>query len=228
MDKIQELKRDVSELESLMAQATRTKVKDMISIDCRKLVTEIIRIEEQLKKEQQSTATTPTASAPAASTTSKRYQIRLNNYAWHQSKKLVQFYVHLKNVQSLQPEAVTCTFTPKSVELSVIDLDGRDYIFTINKLLENITPAGSSWKAKTDMVVINLAKETPVSWSHVTETEKKASEAKKVPQMDKNADPSDGLMSIMKNMYEQGDDEMKRTIAKAWTEGQGKQRGGML
>jgi len=25
-------------------------------------------------------------------------------------------------------------------------------------------------------------------------------------------------MELMKNMYEEGDDEMKRTIAKAWTE----------
>jgi calcyclin binding protein len=29
-------------------------------------------------------------------------------------------------------------------------------------------------------------------------------------------------MDLMKNMYETGDDEMKRTIAKAWSEGQKK------
>ena len=29
-------------------------------------------------------------------------------------------------------------------------------------------------------------------------------------------------MDMMKKMYEEGDDEMKRTIAKAWTEGQDK------
>ena len=56
--------------------------------------------------------------------------------------------------------------------------------------------------------------------------------------MDDNADPSAGLMNVsialfnelrlvlidefcfqmMKKMYDDGDDEMKRTIAKAWTE----------
>ena len=31
-------------------------------------------------------------------------------------------------------------------------------------------------------------------------------------------DPNAGLMDMMKQMYDDGDDEMKRTIAKAWTE----------
>ena len=35
-------------------------------------------------------------------------------------------------------------------------------------------------------------------------------------------------MDMMKKMYQEGDDEMKRTIAKAWTEGQDKKgMGGM-
>ena len=61
--------------------------------------------------------------------------------------------------------------------------------------------------------------------------------------MDDNTDPSAGIMNVsilenvnlnkklnlflqlMKKMYEDGDDEMKRTIAKAWTEGQDKKNG---
>ena len=39
-----------------------------------------------------------------------------------------------------------------------------------------------------------------------------------MPSMDESKDPGDSLMQLMKNMYETGDDEMKRTIAKAWTE----------
>ena len=39
-------------------------------------------------------------------------------------------------------------------------------------------------------------------------------------------DPSQGLMKMMKKMYEEGDDEMKRTIAKAWTEGNQKRNPG--
>ena len=37
-----------------------------------------------------------------------------------------------------------------------------------------------------------------------------------------DADPQANIMNMMKNMYDEGDDEMKRTIAKAWTESRDK------
>lgn len=37
-----------------------------------------------------------------------------------------------------------------------------------------------------------------------------------------------GLMKVMKQMYDSGDSEMKRNIAKAWTEGQEKTRGNSM
>ena len=37
-----------------------------------------------------------------------------------------------------------------------------------------------------------------------------------------SSDPNNALMSIMKKMYDTGDPEMKRTIQKAWMEGQEK------
>lgn len=49
------------------------------------------------------------------------------------------------------------------------------------------------------MVFINASKNNSTTWSHVTEVEKKAAESK-TPKLDDNADPSEGLMSLMKNM----------------------------
>jgi len=43
-----------------------------------------------------------------------------------------------------------------------------------------------------------------------------------------NTDPTQSLMTMMKQMYEEGDDDMKRTIAKAWTESNSKRPGGDL
>lgn len=55
-------------------------------------------------------------------------------------------------------------------------------------------------------------------WSCLKSTDKVQNK-----KMDNNVDPqgdfSDGIMNMMRKMYEEGDDEMKRTIAKAWTEG---------
>lgn len=42
--------------------------------------------------------------------------------------------------------------------------------------------------------------------------------------MDDSADPSEGLMNLLKKIYTEGDDEMKRTLNKAWTESQDKEK----
>lgn len=46
--------------------------------------------------------------------------------------------------------------------------------------------------------------------------------ANRKPSVDDSADPSDGLMNMLKKIYSEGDDEMKRTINKAWSESQEK------
>jgi len=40
------------------------------------------------------------------------------------------------------------------------------------------------------------------------------------------SDPSKSIMNMMKQMYQDGDDEMKRTIAKSWQEAQDKKMKG--
>lgn len=42
------------------------------------------------------------------------------------------------------------------------------------------------------------------------------------PSYDENSDPGEGLMNMLKKIYSEGDDEMKRTINKAWAESQEK------
>jgi len=77
---------------------------------------------------------------------------------------------------------------------------------------------------ETDSVVIFLAKAKQVTWSAVTAEEKRAKELK-APKMDNaNADdPNAGLMNMMKQLYDSGDDDMKRQIAKSFAEGRNKQ-----
>ena len=42
---------------------------------------------------------------------------------------------------------------------------------------------------------------------------------------DEKKDPEAGLMDMLKDMYEDGDDDMRRTIAQAWTRSQDKKAG---
>ncbi|XP_039014972.1 DExH-box ATP-dependent RNA helicase DExH8-like [Hibiscus syriacus] len=48
------------------------------------------------------------------------------------------------------------------------------------------------------------------------------------PNLDKELDPMAGIMDLMKNMYEEGDEDMKRTIAKAWTDARSGKTGDSL
>lgn len=43
---------------------------------------------------------------------------------------------------------------------------------------------------------------------------------------DDKGDPQDSLMSMLKDMYDEGDDDMKRTIAQAWSKSRDKSDAG--
>jgi len=217
--KLKELRLDVAELNKLLSTAERQKVKDILSVEIRKLETEITNLKELSDKE--SVTDTSVTSVPPSKP--KCYEAKLNNYAWDQSDKFVKIFVTLKNVQTVEAADVFCVFTSKSVELKVNGLDNRNYTLPITHLLEEIDADKSYWKVKTDNIVIFLAKKkVGTKWSHMTTYEKKAKEPR-IPKLDQNDDPSAGLMDMMRQMYEDGDDDMKRTIAKAWTESREKQ-----
>ena len=63
---------------------------------------------------------------------------------------------------------------------------------------------------------MKLKKKTPNRWESINFVKK--FDATK--NMDKNEDPSVGLMKMMKRMYDEGDDKMKRTISEAFTKAQ--------
>ncbi|KAG6443366.1 hypothetical protein O3G_MSEX002811 [Manduca sexta] len=224
--KIKELRDDVDELNELLKQAKRKKVQDVLTLEIRKLETEMVKLKESENTTPMEVTHTPATSANSSQSKSKRYQIKLNGYGWDQSDKYIKVFVTLKNVQTLSKDQVYCKLTERSMELHVDNLDNKDYLLVINKLLEPINIEESHWKQKTDMVVVFLAKSNPnVKWSHMTEIEKKFEDQRnsrfKTDDMGKK-DPQDSIMSLMKNMYETGDDEMKRMISKAWYEGQHK------
>lgn len=114
-------------------------------------------------------------------------------------------------------------FEERSFEITIRNLKNLNYNLKIANLLNPIDLAGSYAKLKSDMVTIFLKKKKAgENWSYLTEKEMKIKD-KPAPKIDENIDPQEGLMSLMKKMYEEGDDEMKRTISKAFTESREKQ-----
>ncbi|KAF3419897.1 hypothetical protein E2986_10439 [Frieseomelitta varia] len=217
------LKLDIEEFNNLLRQANRQKSKDVLSLEIRKLQTELTKLIEENKIPQ----INPTN--VVSNSSQKYYEVKLNNYGWDQTTTTMKLYVTLKDVHQLPKEAVTCNFTEKSFDLHVLGLNNKNYSLTINNLCEDIDSDKSNVKIKVDMVIISLAKKVPKYWSHVTSVEKRIKESKtsSVPDMSEDNDPGTSLMNLMKKMYQEGDDEIKKTIAKAWTETQEKKAAGI-
>lgn len=222
-----QIKLDLEDLNSLLENATRQKSKDLLSLEIRRLQSELIKLRES--ETPKDDAMKETTTKPVSIGAPKCYDIKLNNYAWDQTDDYVKLYISLNNVQNLDKDAVYCNFFENSIDLHVIGLDNKNYFLPINNLCEAIVTEKSFIKVKTNMIVVSLAKKAKKSWSHVTSVEKilkeaKSSSFKNTP----NDDPNDSIMNLMKKMYQEGDDEMKRTIAKAWTENQDKKGSSMM
>lgn len=132
------------------------------------------------------------------------------------------------NAAKITDENVGVEFTSDSFVMT-ITTDAKDYKFTATSLLKpiNIEKSYKKVKPQDEMVALYLKKEKEgVNWGCLTTTEKRLKDSKsKTFEEDKSSeDPMGGLMNIMKKMYDTGDSDMKRTIAKAWTEGQEKSR----
>ncbi|XP_065334172.1 calcyclin-binding protein [Cloeon dipterum] len=215
-----ELNADLAELKSHLEKAERPRVKTLLNFEIRKVEAELLKF----NKEDTNPTEAQTQTKPVVPQVSKNYEVKLQNYAWDQSDNLVKLFVTLPGVQNLPQDQIQATAGGRSIELRVSGLENKDYVLHINNLLEPIGECSS--KIKKDMVVVSMKKRSMGShWSHITEVEKRAADAKvSKTKMDSSdsADPTAGLMGMMKQMYEDGDDDMKRMIAKAWTEGRSK------
>ncbi|XP_029394557.1 calcyclin-binding protein [Mus pahari] len=142
---------------------------------------------------------------------------------WDQSDKFVKIYITLTGVHQVPTENVQVHFTERSFDLLVKNLNGKNYSMIVNNLLKPISVESSSKKVKTDTVIILCRKKAEnTRWDYLTQVEKECKEKEK-PSYDTEADPSEGLMNVLKKIYEDGDDDMKRTINKAWVESREKQ-----
>lgn len=75
-----QLRLDVQELKSLVSLATRPKVKDILSLDLRKVETEVIKLQEQLSKEaEQQKAGSSTAGAVVTGA-ARCYDVKITNF----------------------------------------------------------------------------------------------------------------------------------------------------
>ena len=114
---------------------------------------------------------------------------------------------------------IDCEFTESSIDLRVLDFNSKNFRLKINPLNGPIDAFTSKMKVKSNSIVLELKKAKSKWWDDVKEKKNKFStDAKKKDEEGK--DPSAGLMDLMKELYQSGDDDMKRTIAESWQKAQ--------
>jgi len=224
MTEQEELRLDIDELNKLLQAAVRPRVADLLRA-------EIKRSELSLNTLSASRAADHASGdvgALQAKTTvvPEKYYKDITSYGWDQSDKFMKIYVSVPDLEGCTKDNVTTKFTEKSFQLQVENLRGKNYRCHVGFLWSKIVPSDSSYKIKTDSILLMLKKaETGKTWAFVTEREGKE-ETKKKSKFDvskeEDVDPSANLMNLLKKMYDEGDDEMKRTISKSWSESRNK------
>jgi len=165
------------------------------------------------------------ASAPVKSPLMMYHSIdRFSFDAGSGSDKFVTLYIPLSGVGSIanKKEQITCEFGKDSFDVTVLDLDGKNYRLKRDNLEHDIDSSKSKRIVKADKIVVKLHKikgdyGSFDFWSKLTDQKRK--EKKK-----KSADPSAGIMDMMKDMYESGDDNMRKIIGETMS----KQRNGEM
>ncbi|KAJ9565663.1 hypothetical protein OSB04_001629 [Centaurea solstitialis] len=212
-----DLSLDLEELRHLQSIAKRPHVVSLIS-------SEIRNLEEKQSNDAASVAPIPTPTptpiptpTPASVTTNLKAvsdpvlkYTTLGSFSWDQDTDKVKIYIFLEGVDQ---EKVQTEFNPKSVDVKFHDVQGKNYRCAIPKLNKEIVPEKCKVLVKPTKVIITLVKASKGNWLDLHFKEDKLK-----PSLDKERDPMAGIMDLMKNMYEEGDDEMKKTIAKAWTD----------
>ena len=223
MEKVQELKDTRDEIQSLLLTATRPRVKKLLQDELALIEREINSEEKLIENPAEDEPCAPVEAEKKAAVKKPQVALtKITSYAWDQSPKFVKIYIALPEVETLPEGNVSSKFTYNSLELKVFGLKGKNFQFQMVSLLHPIDPKSSSVKVKAGKLSILLKKSKEENWSCLTATENKNSKIQQ-PKFDENKDPGEGIMDLMRKMYDEGDDEMKRTIAKAWTESREKQ-----
>jgi len=149
--------------------------------------------------------------------------VNLEDISWDQGAGFdtptLSVYVGLPGVGKVKDQ-VDCKFGTCSIDLIVNDLDGKNYRYVQTNLEKDIIPAECKVLVKNNKVILKLAKVkgqySYESWQNLVAKKKRDPEEERK----KKADPSGGIMDMMKNLYDEGDDSMKKVIGEAMMKSQ--------
>ncbi|KAH7436115.1 hypothetical protein KP509_05G003400 [Ceratopteris richardii] len=196
-----DLSEDITELKALLSRATRPHVKSLISSEIQTL--EKVASTSAAQNEGKATLLHTSKAVPEV-----RYTT-ISSFSWDQDVEKLKIYISL---QGASEDKVNVEFKSRTFELKVHDVEGKNYRLCVPCLCKAIAPEKCKIIVKSTRITVILKKLDKGTWQDLHGKEDKLK-----PKLD-DKEPMSGLMQLMKNMYDEGDDEMKRNIAKAYSE----------
>lgn len=167
-----------------------------------------------------SSPSTTTATTPATSNIVPGGFIPLSDFSWDQGSygsSNISIYVELKDVGTVK-DNISFTSTADSFDLTITGLNGKNYRLFKDNLENDIVPDESKFVVKQNKVIIKLTKKKgQYSYEHWQNLVSKKSKEEK---NKRKSDPSSSIMDMMKDLYNDGDDNMKKIIGEAMMKSQ--------
>mmetsp|Transcript_4714 Transcript_4714/g.4867 ORF Transcript_4714/g.4867 Transcript_4714/m.4867 type:complete len:241 (-) Transcript_4714:472-1194(-) len=163
----------------------------------------------------------PPAGKPSVKTISVNY-IPISDFAWDQGEynsNTVSVFIDLPGVGAIK-DNVDFSCTKSTFDLKILGLEGKNYRLIKDNLDKDIIVAESKILVKKDKIVIKLRKVkgeySYENWANLTCKKKRDASA----EAEKKSNPMGGIMDMMKDMYEDGDDSMKKIIGESMMKSQ--------
>jgi len=218
-------KEDLDEAESMLRNCKRPFLKRKLEAIVKDLQGQLAAEDDTGVKVDVAAAVMPAAPAPgpvklaspAAPAGDKVDWTEVPSFAWDQGEhnsQWVSVYLMsgLDGVGDVK-DGVSCDFTTSSFDLKIVGLHGKNYRLCKTNLDKEIDAEKSKIVVKKDKITIKLKKvKGDYGYGHWADLVSKKSEDQKKKE---DKDPMSGIMDLMKNMYDEGDDDMKRTIGEA-------------
>lgn len=235
---VQKIRRDAQALKRMeasqkkMQDEEKSKMDVEVDVDANngeeeeKVVVEEVETKPASKPAASASIASSKSAPPPKSTPSQKYK-SIDKFAFdagsYNSPTVTIYITNLPNINQLPRENITCDFTPTSFDLKISDYNGCHYRLLKNNLDKDINPEKSKIIIKSSKIIIKLGKVkgeygSYESWMDLTSKKGKESKVKA------KSDPSAGIMDMMKEMYDSGDDQMKKMIGETML----KQREGKL
>ena len=194
----QELEKDIQDLKKLVKTTVRPSVKEYLMSHC-------IKLEEEFKS-------FPVSESKESASDSQVFR-NIEKFAWDDDNKEVKIYVtSLEGFKNHPSDKIIVEHSENSVSVAILDFLGNNYKLKFSKLSNNIS--GARITKKSNGFTLSLKKAGLSVWESVEF--KPSAVKKKEPVASNPNNPQDELVEMMKEMYQNGDDDIRRTIAQAW------------